>query len=192
MEGALHRFPVKLSQSPLQLLPEEEFEDLDLGRAEQMLGLVREQLAKIGKLLVFLDDQRDEARRLGIESIAIELCALYEGGRLVAVRDELVDAVGHRRRARITPEGLDYVHRVEKLLAKTDAPLAAVPKSQVQPRNLLEGAPRLASPSATDTLIWASVAMVGLVAGLLVVCHVVMPAQPPHQKKQGKRMRGLA
>lgn len=200
MEGALHRFPVKLSPSPLQPAAEEPFEVLDVTRAEELLRLVRGQLTKIGDLVVFMDDQRDEARRLGIESIAIELCALYEGGRLGAVRDELESAVTGRHRARITPEGMDYVHRVEKLLAKADGPLMASRRAEVPvPRNLLEGAPRLGVPVSTDTLIWGSVVMAGLVGVVLVVCHVVAsPAEPKRVKmpqvdlRSGRKKRGSA
>lgn len=183
MEGALHRFPAKLSQGSPQTSAEgpQQFEVLDVDRAEELLMLVRGQLAKIGDLIAFMDDQREEAQRLGIESIAIELCALFEGGRLAAVKDELVDAVKHLRRAQITSEGLNYVHRVEKLLVKAEAPLAETRKFGAQaPRNLLEGAPRLsAAPMGTDTLVWGSVAVAGLVVGILVVCHIVAsPAKP--------------
>lgn len=203
MEGALHRFPVKLSQSSFQPLPQEEFEVLDVSRAEELLKLVQSQLFKIGDLVTFMDDHREETRRLGVESIAIELCALYEGGRISAVRDELADAVSHRRRARITPEGMDYVHRVEKLLAKTESPMAQARRAEAPaPRNLLEGAPRLSAvPVSTDMLIWGSVVMASLVAGVLVVCHVVASPAPKEPKRiripqvdlrPGKRRRGSA
>src|SRR3990170_6296960 len=64
-----------------------ESQDLAFESAARLLGLVRN-LQDSGNILVeYVDANRDEARKAGIESIAIELTAIFEGGRLQKIRE---------------------------------------------------------------------------------------------------------
>lgn len=176
MSGAVHQFPSKGPAPRKAEVPE--FEVIDPARSKELLGLVRLEIEKIGELIRFMDNHRQESRKLGIESIAIELCALLEGGRLTAVKDELFRADAQRRSARITPEGMDYVHRVEKLLSECDR--ARTGSQPVKEMNLYRSS--LGAPASSGDLIWGPVILFGLVAvGVVVYCVMV----PQDRKTSG-------
>jgi hypothetical protein len=186
MDGALLRFPVKLSGTPAEPGPSETFETLDPIRTKDLDALLSTIFSRIDRLTRLLDDDREQVRRLGIESLAVELIAIHEGGRLQAVRDELGDALRHRRSARITPEGMDYVRRSERLAAEAEKALAQLPAT---PK--LAGRDLLVRPGlgvSTDALLWGPIVLFGLVAVGLVVYQIVAGPKEPAPRRG---MRGV-
>jgi len=101
-----------------------ESQDLAFESAARLLGLVRN-LQDSGNILVeYVDANRDEARKAGIESIAIELTAIFEGGRLQKIRESLDEAVLKQKKPSVSLDGLSKIRRVERLVQDAQASLA--------------------------------------------------------------------
>ncbi len=153
-----------------------------------MLRLVLDVLSRIEKFEQLLDDERDQVRKLGLESLILELIALREGGRLVAVRDELLDADDHARPSRVTPEGMAYVHRSEKLVSEADKALMRAGKvlsGPAQDGNLFRVQGPVSSPSgiSLDAILWAPVVLFGFLAAGLVV-YAILASKEPERKRE--------
>jgi hypothetical protein len=145
-----------------------------------MLRVVRDVLSRIEQLEQLLGDERDEVQKLGLVSLVLELISIREGGRLGAVRDELQDAQDHARPARITPEGLTYVQRSERLVSEADKRLTKAGKALSGPApdgNLfrVQGLAASSSGVSLDAILWAPVVLFGVLAVGLVVYAIVAP-----------------
>lgn len=124
-----------------------------------------------------MDTHRDVARLAGVETLAIEMSSILEGGRLQAMVDTLHEsAMIESDTAHVTLDGLDVMRRAEMLLAEAirnmdryaptaaagvvgggrmgDVELSAYPAApQQQPPVILQYAPPVAAP-ASDSTIW--------------------------------------
>lgn len=96
-------------------------ENLDVYQTRETYKLVKSVVDRAKELVEFVDSNRAEAKQAGIESIAIELSGMLEGGRLGQVLDALQLAAARNRGECITEEGLARLRRAEKLLAEANS-----------------------------------------------------------------------
>jgi len=75
-------------------------------------------------LLGFVDNNRHLSKRAGIESVAIELSGIMEGGQLDRLHDALDEGVVRQRVTHVTLQGLDRLRRAEGLLAEANSSMS--------------------------------------------------------------------
>lgn len=177
MAGEILKFPtgdVRPKAKP-SLRGAPSFETFDVDAQARLLDLVREELEKSEQLLELVDNRRSDARTAGIESIAIEICALIEGGRLQGVADTLAESIEKGVAAHITTTGMDRVRRVEKLLSEANMGLTRIPA----PGRLSGEAPaRLAqTPIDPAAYTWVPLVFFGLVVVGVIAVAVFAPAE---------------
>lgn len=90
---------------------------LNGGASRDLLGVCRSVIEGSTELIKFVDQNRESARNVGVETIAIELAGIIEGGSLSRVRDTLEEALVKNWPAQVTHEGLGKLRRAESLLA---------------------------------------------------------------------------
>jgi hypothetical protein len=121
--GAVLKFPggrpskkeVIHETSPLPAMDSYSYEDtVDLYQIAVSVKRKSEELIK------FVDENRAVARSAGIEILAVQVGAILEGDRLQRVMDALEDAVYRRTAVTLTRDGVDKIHRIEKLTADAD------------------------------------------------------------------------
>jgi hypothetical protein len=140
-----------------------------------LLSASRDVLSRAKLLVEFMDTHRDVTRLAGVETLAIEMSSILEGGRLHAMVDTLHEsALIESDTAHVTLDGLDVMRRAEMLLAEAirnmdryaptaaagtgshmaDAELAAYPAApQQQPPMVIQYTPPAAAP-ASDSALW--------------------------------------
>lgn len=154
------------------------FETFDVPASKRLLKLVQGDLQKAEELFELVDSRRADARVAGVESIAIEICALVEGGSLDAVVDTLLESLEKNVDAHVTTSGMDRVRRVERLLAESARGLV-----HMKPAGAAQAAPMLIPLGTARTSddgrghIWVPVAFFGLVIIGLVAVAILSPAQ---------------
>jgi hypothetical protein len=182
MAGEVLRFPTmgnRPSPTPppapsLRSAPS--FETFDVAASKRLLELVQEELDKSEQLFELVDNRRADAKVAGIESIAIEICALIEGGRLQAVADTLSESIGENVDAHVTTTGMDRVRRVEKLLSEANMGLTRIKTSGVAPSQLA-AAMRASTPMDPAVYTWVPLVFFGLVVVGVIAVAVFAPVQ---------------
>lgn len=177
MAGELLRFPTAAPRPkpPAELRSAPSFEAFEVADAKRLLELVQEELRKSEQLFELVDHRRADAKAVGIESIAIEICALVEGGRLDAVADTLAESIGKNVQTHITTTGMDRVRRVEKLLAEANVGLMRLRPTAGRPAAL----PTLGISSSGDAVgyLWVPLAFFGLVVVGMIAVALLSPAE---------------
>lgn len=112
---------------------------LDKEGATQLLEVTRDIIGRSMVLMDYVDRQRREARTMGVETIAIELSAIMEGGRLDNVIDALEDATETGRRPEITLDGFSKLRRAEHLVGEADLTIAEYTESSVMGGSHMHG-----------------------------------------------------
>jgi hypothetical protein len=102
----------------------EEAQGLSPQASQRALGVCANVLDAGRVLIAYADGNREEARTAGVESIAIEMSGILEGGRLQQILGALQNAVERGRRPEITYEGFATLRRAERLMADAEAGLA--------------------------------------------------------------------
>lgn len=97
-----------------------EVQTLDVEGARRMLGVTKDLILRATSLVDHVDRNRHEARLSGVETIAIELSAILEGGRLQSVEDALEEAVRTESHPAMTIEGFSKLRRAEFLIGEVD------------------------------------------------------------------------
>lgn len=110
---------VQRTTPPAAVAPSQ-FAFLDKNVASQMRQNLASMLSKARALVKFVDERRDEARDVGIETIGIEVASLLDSGRLDRVASELDRSASEGRRSEISSAGMDTVSRLELLLSDSD------------------------------------------------------------------------
>lgn len=128
----------------------------------ELLVSLRSILDRGNEIFNWMDSERDLARRLGIETIVIELMALVEGVRLRYIHDALQDAVEANSGCDLTEEGIATLHRAENLIAEAEKRL---PKGSNGTLTLSGNARNLSQDSnPSNTWLIVSVIFMGTVA----------------------------
>lgn len=119
--GAVHKFPLAENHKDgLGQVPSTPPVIVSLGNTEgsELLKISRDVLRRGRSLVDFLDSHRDVARQAGVETLAVEISGVLEGGRLQAVVDTLEESSRREATAQVSMEGFDAMRRVETLLAE--------------------------------------------------------------------------
>jgi hypothetical protein len=141
-------------------------ERFDASAAESLYHITQSVMDHSRELLEYVDGNRDEIKPAGIETIAIELSGLIEGGGLQRVRDTLEEAILKRRSADITIEGLGRVRRAEGLLAEASSRISKFIGIAPGNKKKLGDTPneKREASSSLDILMWAPFIVIGVVA----------------------------
>lgn len=99
------------------------FQDIDFNHSKKLLGVARHAMNAGYALIEFVDFNRDLARQTGVETIAIELSGMIDGGKLESVADTLHDATLAGQGTKLSEEGLGNLRRAERLLSDAAANL---------------------------------------------------------------------
>jgi|SRR3990170_5674593 len=131
--NAVLRFPTQMSQgrrpAPSPAVPKvprlySDMQALDTEGARLLLDVTKDIIQKADSYIAYVDHNRMEARSAGVETIAIELSSILEGGRLVAVQDALEDAAKTGNRLMISLDGFAKLRRAEMLISEADQAVA--------------------------------------------------------------------
>lgn len=115
--GAVLRFPAHKGE----LIEKETapvIEKLDLQNTRTLHETVKHVLEGASIMIEYVDSNRPSARKMGVESIAVELSSMVDSGKLGSVKDALYEALSGSKPAYITREGFSYLQRAEKLLSE--------------------------------------------------------------------------
>lgn len=97
-----------------------EVQELGPAAMADLLGLTTGILQKANRLIEYMDENRDEARMSGVETIAIELSAILEGGKLQRVSKALEESVKTGETPLISIDGFSKLRRAEFLAVEAD------------------------------------------------------------------------
>jgi hypothetical protein len=151
---------------------------------KDLLGVCRSVIEGSTELIKFVDQNRDAARNAGVETIAIELSGLLEGGAIARVRDTLEEATVKNWPAQVTHEGLAKVRRAEALLA--DA-------TREMDKEL--GVKRNSLGQADEGITWWPFVLVGAAAAVgafFLVSHEAPSVAVPQYSKSAKKAKALS
>src|SRR5260221_166929 len=94
MNAVMHAFPGMRQSlgaiSPVAaptLSPMPELEVFDSARTKELSSAINEVIAKSQKILDLLQSDRDAVRRIGIESLSVEILAVVEGDKFRRIAD---------------------------------------------------------------------------------------------------------
>lgn len=193
MGAAVHSFPAPARKKTALAPVQPSLQTIDAKTTESFLATARVTLAKAEQVFAMLGADREALRRAGVDSQALELVAILEGGRLGAVEDALEEAVLRGTSASISEKGLNRLHRAQRLVAGIEAALG----SRIAPRppaRLAQAAllnPVEVRPPSSSA--WVLPALFGVFAlGALVVVYYGAPEPPPSALRRRKplpRMR---
>lgn len=144
---------------------------------------------KAEDLILFVEQNRSVARQAGIEMLAVQLTSILEGDKFQRVVDSLEDSVYRRIPVSLTQEGVDKVHRMERLIADADHVIVNYMNGRkVEPMMGQAQAPSYsgvpfpmyqAGPSG-DTSTWMPLLIIGI-AGIVGVIAIIALTNRPRE-----------
>lgn len=142
MMGAVHSFPVvsypgrddRAQAFPSPSIPRfwSEVQALGPQEAENLLGTTKNIIQKSRTLVDYVDRNRREARRAGVETIGIQLSLILESGRLDGVRTALEEGIRTGTISNISLDGFSRLRRAEHLVAEADRSIAEYVETPVE------------------------------------------------------------
>ena len=93
-------------------------------RTKSLLGACEKVVDATAALVEFVDKNRRLARQIGVETIAIQLAGIVDGGRLGEMRAVLAQSVKQGLPLAVSPDVEDRLRRGEALLADASAEIA--------------------------------------------------------------------
>jgi len=179
--GAVLKFPVGKQEAPVsrprQAPPPPAMDSYGQEEAMELHQIASSVKRKAEDLVKFVDDNRAVARQAGIEVIAVQINSILEGDRFQRVMDALEDAAYRAIPLGLTREGVDKVHRLEKLVADADGIIVGFMNGkrdyaigQSQPLTLPYVEPRRSSEASDwmPAIIFGIAGLVGLVVILAI------------------------
>jgi len=143
----------------------------DVDATKGLLVVCQAVIDQAKELLAFVDGNRTVAKQAGIETIAIELSGILEGGGLDRILASLENSALKDRTAEVTLEGLARLRRAETLLAEANNNIARFTgkwKGRVLDNDELSGDDR---ESSSDMSLW--IPFVALTAVAIIVVALV-------------------
>lgn len=143
----------------------------DLGKATHLLGSCRAVLDGATELIDFVNTNRSMSKRIGIESIAVELSGILEGTRLGDVRNLLDSSIKKGRPVVISPDVTSKVRRAEILLADAAKEIKKEMGSGDSPTLAAGDSSTLAAAAGEGGIgyFWVPFAALGLVAAGIAI-----------------------
>lgn len=146
----------------------------DIEATKGLLVICQAVIDQAKELLSFVDGNRILAKQAGIETIAIELSGILEGGGLDRILASLENSALKDRAAEITLEGLARLRRAETLLAEANNNIAKFTgrwKGDPMEREALSGDDQEKSQVTGDLMLWLPFVALTAVA-IIVVAFV--------------------
>lgn len=150
----------------------------DVDASKDLLGVCQAVIENARELLAFVDGNRAVAKQAGIETIAIELSGILEGGGLDRIQASLEHSALKDRSAQITLEGLARLRRAESLLAEANSNISKYSgrwKGKVLEHDALSGDDVERAPGSSDLSLW--IPFVALTAVAIIVVALVMESK---------------
>jgi hypothetical protein len=127
-ESPVSFLPLRLRHNSVGLQPfaraAKDSQSMTLESSRRLLGVTKD-IEEAGRLLIeYTDMNRADARLSGIETIAIEIGSILEGGKLRQVRDALEEALEKSETPSISTEAFSKMCRAERLVADAELNLA--------------------------------------------------------------------
>lgn len=145
---------------------------------------------KAEDLVQFVDQNRPVARQAGIEMLAVQLNSILEGEKFQRVIDALEDAVYRRVPVSLTQEGIDKVHRMERLIADADSVIVNFMNGRKIEPMMGQGNvptypayPAFAPVHSNDTGTWMPLLIIGI-AGIVGVIAIIALTNRPREVAQ--------
>lgn len=175
--GAVLRFPAQKKE----LIEKEAapvIEKLDLQNARTLHETVKHVLEGAQVMIEYVDSNRQSARKMGVESIAVELSSMVDSGKLGSVKDALHEALAGSKPAYITREGFSYLQRAEKLLSEGIKAFAA------NGRAMFSGSPSMGGgmPESTQAFVahsYTPLVIFGVVGIICITIAAICYPRPP-------------
>lgn len=150
------RQPDRKTELVFSFRPKPVLSTFNVEESKKLLGTAQRVAGALNRLLPYIDSHREEAARIGVETIGIELSS--ERAELSNVQDALEEAVQKNDSVQLSQSGLELLRRAEKLVAEADQNLSRFGKRPAS----------LGSPASPDLLL--PVLFVGMIAlGLAVI-----------------------
>ena len=191
--GAVLRFPVQsmgllrqghLGPPPAQavypippdvaenIAPEPILDAIDQAKTRMLLGTAKYVIDGGRALIRFVDQNRQVARETGVETLAVELAAIIDSGRLDTVRDALEESALKGGGSRLSMDGLGYLKRAERVLAEAAGYLGTPPAGSARGGSVAylgqaESAQRSGMPSDFVILGVVAIAAIAVVSIVL-------------------------
>lgn len=125
-----------------------EVQELGPAGVSDLLALTTGIIQKVNRLVEYMDESRDEAKMSGVETIAIELSAIMEGGKLQRVSKALEESVKTGETPLISIDGFSKLRRAEFLALEADKAIDRHVKAGPAPLSMGQALPMVqASPS---------------------------------------------
>lgn len=144
----------------------------DVEATKGLLVVCQAVIDQAKELLAFVDGNRGLAKQAGIETIAIELSGILEGGGLDRILASLEHSALKDRAAEITLDGLSRLRRAETLLAEANNNISRFTgrwKGRVIDRDELSGDER--AETSSDMSLW--IPFIALTAVAIIVVALV-------------------
>lgn len=183
--GSLLKFPggkPEKPEKPVPFCPPTVTPKLDSYEYDETVNLYQVATSvkkKAEDLVQFVDQNRPIARQAGIEMLAVQLNSILEGEKFQRVVDALEDSVYRRVPVALTQDGIDKVHRMERLIADADKVIVNYMNGRkIEPMMGQSSAPSFApypvyGPQPTSDLgTWMPVLIIGI-AGIVGVIAII-------------------
>lgn len=165
----MNTFPLSLNKERKEgsSVIQSSLDSVDQVDAKSLRGILK-YVVEGGKALVeFVDYNRDEARRAGVESLAVELSGILAARRLDDIQDALSE-VSLSGNTSISKEGLSYLRRAEKLLAEANSTLLKITGSTPIPGGYKMGANISVEFPTTGIIVAGVIIAIGVVAAVIL------------------------
>lgn len=135
------------------------------------------------ELIDFVDKDRKYARKIGVETIAIELSGIVSGDRLQEVRSVLAAGTQHGNSIPLSPDTMKKLRRAENLLAEATREIAADSSN-----GTVKGA--LLGSDGIPGYGWVAVVALGVAAAGVVLYSITKPDKKPMPSMDGTEKLG--
>lgn len=124
-----------------------EVQELGAQGIKDLLGVASGIIEKANRLIEYMDENRDEAKLSGVETIAIELSAILEGGKLQRVERALGESVRNGETPLISIDGFSKLRRAEFLAIEADKAIDRHVKTGLVPSGMGQASLPVPPPS---------------------------------------------
>lgn len=140
-------------------------------------------------IISLIDEDREAARKLDIEVLGVQIRSILEGEKLTRVIDALEDSVYRKVPCSLTREGVDKVHRLERLVSDADViMIKRMSGHRGETAVALNGAIPARSP--VDSGFWIPLVIVG-VSGIIGVIALIALTQSKQSNQLGQSIQPI-
>jgi hypothetical protein len=190
--GALLKFPGGKNSGPKKAVhdaaPLPVMDSYDYEQTVELYQIAIAIKKKAEDLVKVADENRTSIRQAGIGIVAVQVSSILEGDRFQMIMDALEDAVYRRVPVTLSREGVDKIHRLEKLIAEADYVVVNLISGKKNDAELGQTAPAyqaipyaIAQNNATDVSRWMPAIIVG-VAGIVAIIAILALTQQPRRR----------